>query len=229
MTAHDADVEAQKRAVACAALEFVIPGQIIGVGTGSTASHFIAALAEEGPSVAGAVASSNETARLLVARGIRVVDLNVAGPLEVYVDGADEVDRELRMVKGGGGALAREKVVAAVARRFICVVHEAKLVDRLGSFPLAVEVLGMAEAYVAGTLESLGGHVQLREGFITDNGNRILDVSGLDLGRPEIMESALDGIAGVVASGLFSRRRADVLLIGTDEGIVRLPKETPPQ
>ncbi|MDP2181875.1 MAG: ribose-5-phosphate isomerase RpiA [Actinomycetota bacterium] len=223
------NAEAQKRAAALAALEFVAPDQIVGIGTGSTAGHFITVLAEEGPPVAGAVASSVATARLLEVRGIRVLGLNDVGVLDIYVDGADEADHELRLVKGGGGALAREKVVAAAAKRFVCIIHEAKLVDRLGAFPLAVEVLEMATGHVARTLESLGGRARRRDAFLTDNGNPVLDVAGLDFGDPEGLETTLDGIAGVVASGLFARRRADTLLVGTAGGVVRLPKGTPAQ
>ena len=209
----------KKKAVARAALEFVEPGTIVGVGTGSTANYFIDALAEVKHKVDATVASSEESARRLRAHGIPVTDLNSVGELAVYVDGADESTRHLHLIKGGGGALTREKIVAAVAARFICVVDESKLVDRLGAFPLPVEVIPMARSYVARRIVRMGGQPQLREGFTTDNGNVILDVRDLDILEPARIESELNQIAGVVCNGLFAQRPADVLLVGRDSGV----------
>jgi len=209
----------RKRAVAQAALEYVETGSIVGVGTGSTANHFIEALASIKHKVEGAVASSEESARRLTAAGIAVTDLNSVGSLPVYVDGADESTRHLHLIKGGGGALTREKIVAAVANRFVCVVDDSKLVDRLGAFPLPVEVIPMARSYVARQIVRMGGQPELREGFTTDNGNIILDVHNLEILEPAKIESQLDHIAGVVCNGLFARRPADVLLVGGDDGV----------
>ena len=209
----------KKRAVAEAALEFVQTGSIVGVGTGSTANYFIDALAGLKHRIEGSVASSEESARRLVAQGIPVMDLNSVSELSVYVDGADESTKHLCLIKGGGGALTREKIVAAVAGRFVCVVDDSKLVDRLGAFPLPVEVIPMARSYVARRIVRMGGHPELRSGFTTDNGNVILDVHNLDILEPEKIETELDKIAGVVCNGLFARRPADVLLIGRDSGV----------
>lgn len=209
----------KKKAVARAALEFVESGTIVGVGTGSTANYFIDALAEVKHKVDATVASSEESARRLRAHGIPVTDLNSVGELAVYVDGADESTRNLHLIKGGGGALTREKIVAAVAERFICVVDESKLVDRLGAFPLPVEVIPMARSYVARRIVRMGGQPQLREGFTTDNGNVILDVHDLDILEPARIESELNQITGVVCNGLFAQRPADVLLVGRDSGV----------
>ena len=212
----------KKRAVAQAALEYVEPGSIVGVGTGSTANYFIEALASIKHRIEGAVASSEESARRLAAAGIAVTDLNSVSELPVYVDGADESTRHLQLVKGGGGALTREKIVAAVASRFVCVVDDSKLVDRLGAFPLPVEVIPMARSYVARRIVRMGGQPELREGFTTDNGNVILDVHNLEILEPAKIESELDHVAGVVCNGLFARRPADVLLVGRDSGVETL-------
>ncbi len=208
-----------KRAVARAAIEHVPADCIVGVGTGSTANFFIDELAKIKGKIRGAVASSEASAKRLQGHGIEVVSLNDAGTLPVYVDGADEVTRHLHMVKGGGGALTREKIVAAASRKFVCVCDSTKLVDVLGKFPLPVEVIPMARSYVARELTKLGGQPVLREGFTTDNGNIILDVRGLQIMNPVELESTLDHIAGVVTNGLFARRPADVLLLGTPDGV----------
>ena len=211
----------KKRAVAVAALEFVVPGELVGVGTGSTANAFVDALASVRGRIDGAVASSEATAARLAGHGIRVVDLDTAGELPVYVDGADEATRHRHLVKGGGGALTREKIVAAAARTFVCIVDDSKIVDRLGRFPLPVEVIPMARSLVARALVRLGGRPERRAGFVTDNGNEILDVHGLDILDPPALESEMNHIAGTVTNGLFARRGADVVLVGTGAGIER--------
>jgi ribose 5-phosphate isomerase A len=212
-----------KRAVARAARDYVatsVPaGGFVGVGTGSTANFFIDELATIKDRVGAAVASSEATRKRLESHGIRVLDLNDVDALPVYVDGADEIDAHLSMIKGGGGALTREKIVAAVAETFVCVCDESKLVGTLGKFPLPVEVIPMARTYVIRELEKLGGQPRLREGFVTDNGNVILDVHGLSIADPEGLESAINEIVGVVTNGLFSHRGADVLLLATSEGV----------
>jgi len=208
-----------KRAVAKAAIEYVPVDCIVGVGTGSTANFFIDELARIKHKIRGAVASSEASAKRLMGHGIEVLSLNDAGSLQVYVDGADEITRHLHMIKGGGGALTREKIVAAASKKFICVCDASKLVDVLGKFPLPIEVIPMARSSVARQLVALGGQPQLREGFTTDNGNLILDVHGLDIMNPVELESTLDHIAGAVTNGLFARRGADVLLLGTPEGV----------
>ncbi len=209
-----------KQAVAQAALDYVVPGAVIGVGSGSTANLFIDALATIRHTIAGTVASSQKTADRLQSHGIPVLELNAVDTMPVYIDGADEIDPGLAMIKGGGGALTREKIVAAVATRFVCIADQSKRVDVLGQFPLPVEVIPMARAYVARELAVLGGTPKLREGFTTDNGNLILDVHGLHIADPVGMETALNQIPGVVTVGLFARRGADVLLLGTDRGVV---------
>jgi ribose 5-phosphate isomerase A len=209
----------QKRAAAEAALAYVPEGSVLGVGTGSTVNHFIAALSRKRVPIAGAVSSSESSTRLLKAAGIDVVDLNSAGDLDVYVDGADEATRHLALIKGGGAALTREKIVAAASRRFVCIVDRSKLVDVLGRFPLPVEVIPMARSYVARQLVKLGGQPVLREGVTTDNGNAILDVHNLVITDPKGLETEINQIAGVVANGLFARRGADLLLVGTDAGV----------
>jgi len=208
-----------KRAVAQAAIEHVPNDCIVGVGTGSTANFFIDELGKIKHKIRGAVASSEASAKRLQGHGIEVISLNDAGTLPVYVDGADEITRHLHMVKGGGGALTREKIVAAASKKFVCVCDSSKLVDVLGKFPLPLEVIPMARSYVARELAKLGGQPVLREGFTTDNGNIILDVRGLQIMNPVELESTLDHIAGVVTNGLFARRPADVLLLGTPEGV----------
>ncbi|MCJ7450953.1 MAG: ribose-5-phosphate isomerase RpiA, partial [Steroidobacteraceae bacterium] len=196
----------QKQRAAEAALEFVRDDEVVGVGTGSTVNFFIDALAPLGDRIAGAVSSSEASTKRLRALGIEVLDLNDAGELGVYVDGADEATRSLELVKGGGGALTREKIVAAASRRFVCIVDEKKVVDRLGRFPLPVEVIPMARSLVARELARLGGRPLLRQGFVTDNGNHILDVHGLDIADPAALETELNQVPGVVTVGLFARR-----------------------
>jgi len=207
-----------KQAVARAAIEYVRSG-IIGVGTGSTANYFIDELAKIKHRFDGAVASSEATAQRLKGHGIPVLDLNRAGELEVYVDGADEITEHLHMIKGGGGALTREKIVAAASRKFVCIADGSKLVPVLGNFPLPVEVVPMAQSHVARQLVKLGGQPVLREGFVTDNGNIILDVRGLKIMNPVDMETRINQIAGVVTNGIFAIRPADVLLLGTAQGV----------
>ena len=208
-----------KHAVARAAIEYVPADCIVGVGTGSTANFFIDELAGIKHRIRGAVASSEASAKRLQGHGIEVVSLNDAGSLPVYVDGADEITRHMHMIKGGGGALTREKIVAAASRKFVCVCDTSKLVDVLGKFPLPIEVIPMARSSVARQLVALGGQPRLRENFVTDNGNIIFDVHGLQIMNPVELESTLDHIAGIVTNGLFARRAADVLLLGTTEGI----------
>ena len=208
------DQDALKKQVAEAALRFVPEGEIIGVGTGSTANFFIDGLATLKDRIKGAVASSDATAERLKQHGIEVFSLNDVGSLPVYVDGADEVNSHREMIKGGGGALTREKIVAAAAREFICIVDASKQVKRLGAFPLPVEVIPMARSYVARKLVALGGQPEYREGFVTDNRNIILDVHNLDITNPIELETTLNNIVGVVTNGLFAKRPADVVLVG---------------
>lgn len=207
-----------KQAVARAAIDYV-PQGIIGVGTGSTANFFVDELAKIKGRFDGAVASSEATAQRLKGHGIPVYELNEVGELEVYVDGADEITVNMHMIKGGGGALTREKIVAACSRKFICLADKSKLVDVLGRFPLPVEVIPMARSYVAREMVKLGGQPRLREGFVTDSGNLILDVHGLTIMNPVEMETSLNQVVGVVTNGLFARRGADVLLLGTPDGV----------
>ena len=215
-----------KQAVAKAAADYVnrtvADGAIIGVGTGSTANYFIDELAKGAARFKGAVASSEATAKRLAGHGIPVLDLNDVTDLPVYVDGADEVTPGLHMVKGGGGALTREKIVAAVAKTFVCIADGSKLVTTLGKFPLPVEVIPMARAQVARELTRLGGSPRLREGFVTDNGNVILDVHGLTIADPVALESRINQIVGVVTNGLFACRAANLLLLGTADGVQQL-------
>jgi ribose 5-phosphate isomerase A len=208
-----------KRAAARAAIAHVPDDCVLGVGSGSTVNYFIAELAGIRRRIEGAVASSEATARRLKEAGIRVMDLNGVNELPVYVDGADEVTRHLAMLKGGGGALTREKIVAAVARRFVCIADATKLVDVLGKFPLPLEVIPMARSYVARELVKLDGHPEWRRDAVTDNGNVILDVHGLTILNPAELEGTLNQIAGVVANGLFARRGADLLLLGSPGGV----------
>jgi len=209
----------KKRAAALAAIEYVEPGWVIGVGTGSTANHFIDALARIKGKIDGAVASSNASAERLKKHGIPVLELNATGELPLYVDGADEATRHLHLVKGGGGALTREKIVAAASRTFVCVADDSKLVEVLGVFPLPVEVIPMARSHVARQIVALGGQPELRANFTTDNGNLILDVHNLRISQPVKLEETLDHIAGVVTNGLFARRPADVLLLSGAAGV----------
>lgn len=219
-----------KQAVALAARDHVadhLPaGAILGVGTGSTANLFIDAVAVIKDRIGGAVASSEATRKRLEGHGIRVLDLNDVVdqglPMPIYVDGADEITRGMAMIKGGGGALTREKIVAAAAGSFVCVCDQSKLVDRLGRFPLPVEVIPMARAQVARALAALGGEPRLRAGFTTDNGNLILDLHGLAIDDPAALESAINQITGVVTNGLFARRGADLLLLATPDGVREL-------
>jgi len=213
-----------KQAAAKAAIAHVPDDCVVGVGTGSTANFFIAELGKIRQRIRGAVASSEATAKRLKDLGIAVLDLNGVDELPVYVDGADEVTRHLAMIKGGGGALTREKIVAAVARKFVCIADGTKLVDVLGKFPLPVEVIPLARSYVARELRKRGGHPEWRQNFITDNGNVILDVRGLSILNPVELEGALNQITGVVTSGLFARRGADVLLLGTADGVKTLTR-----
>ena len=211
-----------KHAVARAALDYVVEGQLVGVGTGSTARLFIEALAEMKDRIAGAVASSEDTRQRLEGHGIKVFDLNEVTDIPVYIDGADEINVEMHMIKGGGGALTREKIVSAVAKKLVCIVDDTKLVEILGKFPLPVEVIPMARAYVTRELAKLGGTPVLREGFVTDNGNLILDVKGLQILDPVDLETHINQITGVVTNGLFARRPADVCLMGTGTGVQTL-------
>jgi ribose 5-phosphate isomerase A len=208
-----------KKAAARAALRYVVDDAWIGVGSGSTADHFIDELARMKHRIKGAVSSSVKSAKRLESHGILVEDLNNVMDVPVYIDGADEVTEHGAMIKGGGGALTREKIVAAVARKFICIVDRTKLVPVLGKFPLPVEVIPMARSYVARQLLLLGGRPGWRMGFTTDNGNVILDVLGLDLRNPVETEAKIRSIAGVVTVGLFAQRGADVILVGAEEGV----------
>ena len=207
-----------KQAVAREAIKYV-QDSIVGVGTGSTANFFIDELGKIKGRIDGAVASSEKSAERLKANGIRVIDLNSVSEIPVYVDGADEITEHMAMIKGGGGALTREKIVAAVSRKFICIADESKLVGVLGKFPLPIEVLPMARSYVGREMVKLGGRPELRQGFTTDNGNLILDVYGLSILKPMELESEINQIAGVVTCGLFARRGADIALLGTAQGV----------
>lgn len=212
--------EEKKRIAAEAAVEQVKAGAIIGVGTGSTVNHFIDLLADKmGSQIRAAVSSSEVSSERLRGHGIKVVDLNEAGRLDLYVDGADESNARLHLIKGGGGALMREKIVAAASARFVCIADDSKLVDTLGAFPLPIEIIPMARELVMRELIDLGGVPNLRDGFITDNGNQILDVHGLQISDAPAMENRINQITGVVCVGLFARRPADVLILGSDEGV----------
>ena len=211
-----------KQAVAREAIRYVVNGAWVGVGSGSTANFFIDELAKLKGRIKGAVASSVKTAERLKSHGIPLAELNDTGTLPVYVDGADEVTEHGAMIKGGGGALTREKIVAACSRKFVCIVDRSKVVDVLGKFPLPVEVIPMARSYVAREIVRLGGQPELRQGFTTDNGNVILDVRNLKLVDPVARETELNQIAGVVTVGLFARRGADVILIGGESGVRRI-------
>ena len=215
--------EDKKRAAAEAAVEYVKADSIIGVGTGSTVNHFIDLLAQKmAHRITAAVSSSEASSDRLNALGIRVLDLNEAGRLDLYVDGADESNGRLQLIKGGGGALTREKIVAAASREFICIADDSKLVKTLGAFPLPVEVIPMARALVADALIELGGEPRLRDGFITDNGNEILDVHGLQIEDALALETDINQLAGVVSVGLFAHRPDDLLILGSDTGIQTL-------
>ena len=213
-----------KQAVARAAIDYVVPGAIIGVGTGSTANFFIDELGKIKDRIPAAVASSEATAKRLAGHGIKVLDLNEVAEMPVYVDGPDEITAEMAMIKGGGGALTREKIVAAVAGKFVCIADESKLVKTLGRFPLPVEVIPMARAHVARELAKLGGEPVLRAGFTTDNGNLILDVKGLAIADPATLEARINDIVGVVTNGLFARRGADIALLAGADGVKTLKR-----
>jgi len=212
----------KKQVAAQAALDYIKSGATVGVGTGSTVNHFIDALATIKHRIETTVSSSEASTERLKKHGIPVDDLNAVDGIDVYVDGADEANKHLYLVKGGGGALTREKIVAAVAKQFVCIADDSKLVDVLGKFPLPVEVIPMARSYVARTLVKLGGQPVYREGFVTDNGNIILDVHGLSIVNPPALETEINQIAGVVTVGIFAHRGADVLLLGTDAGVEKI-------
>lgn len=212
-------IDSFKKAAALAALDFVEAGMVVGIGTGSTANHFIDALSTVKNKVDGAVASSEASAARLRQHGIRVLNLNETGDLPLYVDGADEANEHLYLIKGGGGALTREKIVAAASRKFICVADDSKLVGVLGSFPLPVEVIPMARAYVSRQLTKLGGQPIWRQNVQTDNGNEIVDVRNLRITDPPQLETLLNNIAGVVTNGIFALRPADILLLGGQSGV----------
>lgn len=214
--------ETGKQAAAIAALTFIENDMVIGVGTGSTVNYFIEELKKVKDKLDGVVASSAATAEKLKALSIPLLDLNSAGEIALYIDGADEINPAKKMVKGGGGALTREKIIATVAKKFVCIADESKYVDLLGAFPIAVEVIPMARSYVARQIVTMGGDPVYREGFVSDNGNAILDVYNLKLLEPTAMEDKLKSIVGVVESGIFSHRPADVLLLGSKKGVQKL-------
>ena len=213
-----------KKMVAQAAIEYVVPDTIIGIGTGSTTNFFIDALADIKHKINGTVASSEASADRLKGHGIQVFDLNSVDEISVYIDGADESDNHLHLTKGGGGALTREKIVAACSRKFVCIADDSKLVDVLGEFPLPVEVIPMARSFVAREIVKLGGRPVYREGFVTDNGNVILDIHDMSIVDPRALETQLNNITGVVTNGLFALKPADVLLLGTQDGIKKLER-----
>jgi ribose 5-phosphate isomerase A len=210
-----------KQAAARAALEFVVPGEVLGVGTGSTVNFLIEELVANQVRIAGAVSSSSASTARLEAAGIPVLDLNDVGELQTYIDGADETNHRRQLIKGGGAALTREKIIAAAAHRFVCIADEAKLVDTLGAFPLPVEVIPMARSYVSRELSRLRGRPVWREKVVTDNGNHILDVHDLRIEDPLSLESAINQITGVVTVGLFAARPADVVILGDERGVRR--------
>lgn len=207
-----------KRKAAEAAMEYVVHDEIVGVGTGSTVNHFIDCLADIKGQINGAVSSSEASTKLMQERGIQVLDLNSVNYIPVYIDGADESNHNLSLIKGGGGALTREKIIAGASEKFVCIADESKLVDVMGKFPLPVEVIPMARSYIARKLVGLGGRPVWRENFITDNGNVILDVHDMDIMEPIKMENEINSWAGVVTCGLFANRGADVLILGTPDG-----------
>lgn len=213
------DKNQSKQRAAEAALDYISPGCVLGVGTGSTVEYFIDALVAVKSKISATVASSERTARLLQQHAIPVVDLNTVMSIDLYVDGADEMNTFLTLIKGGGGALTREKIIAAVSKQFLCIVDGSKQVRRLGAFPLPIEVIPMARSYVAREMIKLGGVPEYREGFVTDNGNIILDVRRLDLSEPIAMERQINGIVGVVASGLFAERGADMALVASKKEV----------
>lgn len=212
----------KKKAVAHAAIKYVQPNSIVGVGTGSTVNHFIDALDSIKHDIEGAVSSSDESTKRLKAMGIEVFDLNSVGAFDVYIDGADEITEHKHMIKGGGAALTREKIVAAVAKQFICIIDDSKQMPVLGKFPLPVEVIPMARSYVARELVKLGGDPVYRQGVVTDNGNVILDVHNLSILNPVELEQSINQIVGVVTNGLFAKRAADVVLVATNDGVITI-------
>lgn len=214
--------DAGKQAAARAAVDYIKEDMVIGVGSGSTVHHFIDALAAVKGRIEGAVASSEESARRLKALSIPIMDLNSVGEVPLYVDGADEINLAKQMIKGGGGALTREKIIATASKQFICIVDESKVVDMLGEFPVAVEVLPMARSYVARQIVLMGGDPVYREGFVSDNGNVILDVYNLKLIAPRAIEEQLKNITGVVDNGIFAKRTADIILVGGENGVKKL-------
>ena len=214
--------DAKKKAVAKAALSYIEPGEVIGIGTGSTVNHFIDALATMKGKIEAAVSTSEASSERLRKSGIRIIDLNQTTQVHVYIDGADETTRHRHLIKGGGGALTREKIVAASAEKFVCIVDDTKLVNVLGDFPLPVEVIPMARSFVARKIISLGGKPVWREGFITDNGNQILDIHNLNITDPCALETTINQITGVITNGLFAHRGADIVLVGTDSDITQL-------
>lgn len=216
------NIEDKKKLAAEAATDYIQIGDVVGVGTGSTANYFIDALATMKNSIDGAVASSEASAKRLESHGIRVLDLNATGQLAIYVDGADEATKQRALIKGGGGAHTREKIVANASDKFVCIADDSKLVATLGKFPLPVEVIPMARGSVARELVKLGGVPELREGFTTDNGNIILDVHNLDILEPIKMEMEISAYAGVVTVGIFAIRPADILLLGSDSGLEKI-------
>ncbi|KTG29849.1 ribose-5-phosphate isomerase [Idiomarina sp. WRN-38] len=216
------NTDSLKKTAAEAAMQYIENGTVVGVGTGSTVNFFIDELAKRKDDIEGAVSSSEESTKRLKAHGIEVFDLNSVADVPVYIDGADEINEHGQMIKGGGGALTREKIIAAVADKFICVADDSKRVGRLGSFPLPVEVIPMARSYVAREIVKLGGDPVWRQGFTTDNGNWILDVHNLDIMKPMELESDLNNIVGVVTNGLFAQRGADVALIAREDGVETL-------
>ena len=216
--------EDRKKKAAEAAMAYLDDASIVGVGTGSTVNHFIDALGKIKGRLEGAVSSSEASSQRLKALGIPVLDLNSAGEISVYVDGADEANRHLQLIKGGGGALTREKIVAAASKRFVCIADDSKLKDVLGAFPLPVEVIPMARSYVARQLVRLGGQPEWRQGFVTDNGNHILDVHNLRIVDPPKLEAEIGALTGVVCVGIFARRPADVLLIAREDGVEKITR-----
>lgn len=214
------DQNQKKQAAAEAALKFVTNDAMVGVGTGSTVNYFIDALATQKHRIAGAVSSSDASTERMKALGIEVFDLNEVDSLDIYVDGADEITAHKHMIKGGGAALTREKIVSAVAKKFICIVDDSKHVGVLGKFPLPIEVIPLARSYVAREIVKLGGDPMYREGVVTDNGNQIIDVYNLSIVDPRALENRLNQIVGVVTNGLFAERGADAVLTGTDDGVV---------
>ncbi|MEJ2127707.1 MAG: ribose-5-phosphate isomerase RpiA [Woeseiaceae bacterium] len=213
------DAREKKRKAAKASLEFIEPGMVVGIGTGSTVNELIELLPSVKDRIDKVVSSSRASTQLLEEQGFKVSTLNEVGPVDVYIDGADEANKRLQLIKGGGGALTREKVLAGASRRFVCIIDESKLVGMLGAFPLPVEVIPMAQAYVARQLLKLRAQPVWREGFVTDNGNHILDVHELNISNPLEMETRLNQIPGILTVGLFAHRPADILLIADDTGV----------